>query len=82
MDKSEIFSSVVKIMHNEFGNEGVNITLNTTADEVDDWDSMTHLQLISEVEKTFKVRFALGELQAMKNVGDLVDLIDKKTATK
>lgn len=69
-------------MHNEFGNEGVNITLNTTADEVDDWDSMTHLQLISEVEKTFKVRFALGELQAMKNVGDLVDLIDKKTATK
>jgi acyl carrier protein len=78
VNKTDIFSSIVKIMREEFGNDDLNVTMATSADDVDDWDSMTHLQLISRVEKQFKVRFALGELQAMKNVGDLVDLVEKK----
>jgi acyl carrier protein len=56
----------------------LNVTFETSAAEVDEWDSMTHIQIIASIEAKFKVRFALGELQALKNVGDMIGLIEKK----
>lgn len=50
----------------------------TTADDVDEWDSLTHINLVVAVETKFNIRFALGELQTLKNVGDMIDLIEKK----
>jgi acyl carrier protein len=50
----------------------------TTADDVDDWDSLSHLNLVIAVEMKFGVKFALGELQSLKNVGDMADLVEKK----
>jgi acyl carrier protein len=49
-----------------------------TADDVDAWDSLNHINLISAIEKEFKIRFALGELQKMKNVDVLIEMIIKK----
>lgn len=54
------------------------ITRNSTADDIDDWDSLTHMNLVMAVELRFKVKFALGELQTLKNVGDMLDMINKK----
>jgi acyl carrier protein len=54
------------------------VTTETSAADVDEWDSMTHIQIIAAIEGKFKVRFALGELQALKNVGDMIGLIEKK----
>ena len=54
------------------------MTLETSAADVDEWDSMTHIQIIASIEAKFKVRFALGELQALKNVGDMIVLLEKK----
>lgn len=42
------------------------------------WDSLAHITLVSETEREFGIRFALGELETLKNVGDMVDLIEKK----
>ena len=42
------------------------------------WDSLAHITLVSETEREFGIRFALGELETLKNVGDMVDLIQKK----
>ncbi len=54
----------------------------TTADDIDDWDSLSHLNLVIAVEMKFGVKFALGELQSLKNVGDMADLVDKKLKKK
>jgi acyl carrier protein len=63
-----------------FDDDSIVLTPETTADDIDGWDSLSHMNLISAVELTFKVRFALGELQKLKNVGMLVGLVDKKLA--
>ena len=51
-----------------------------TAQDVEKWDSLRHVQLISEVETTFGIKFKLREIMSMNNVGDLIDLIDIKKA--
>ncbi|HXV19657.1 MAG TPA: acyl carrier protein [Desulfuromonadales bacterium] len=66
------------IFREVFDDEGITLTRQTTADDIDAWDSLSHMNLIVAVELRFKVKFALGELQALKNVGDLSDLVDKK----
>ncbi len=76
----DILQQVEVIIKKTFDNDDVSITLETTADDVDEWDSMTHLELIDAIEKHFKVRFALGELQSLKNIGDMIKLILKKTS--
>jgi acyl carrier protein len=66
------------IFRQVFDDDGIVLTRETTADDIDAWDSLSHMNLVVAVEMIFKVRFALGELQTLKNVGHLVDMIDKK----
>ena len=65
-----------------FDDETIIITRDSTSNDIEGWDSLSHMNLIIAVEMEFKVKFALGELQSMKNVGSLVDLIEKKLANK
>jgi len=78
MSNPEILQTVSTIIQDVLELPSLNITINTSADDVDEWDSMTHIQLIAAIESKYKVRFALGELQALKNVGDMIELIQKK----
>lgn len=48
---------------------------------IDNWDSLAHVDLITAIQMRFKVKFALGELERLKNVGDLIDLTQKKIET-
>lgn len=80
MNPNEIFDKQVKIMHEIFENKSIKVTRETSANDIDEWDSLTHIALITAVEKEFKVRFALGELRSLKNVGEMTDLIAKKLA--
>lgn len=66
------------IFRQVFDDDAIVLTRETTADDIDAWDSLSHMNLVAAVEMTFKVRFALGELQTLKNVGHLADLIDRK----
>ena len=66
------------IFRQVFDDDGITLTRSTTADDIDDWDSLTHMNLVMAVEVGFKVKFALGELQSLRNVGDMLDLINKK----
>jgi acyl carrier protein len=65
-----------------FEDEDINLKRETTADDIDAWDSLSHMNLVVAIELEFKIRFALGELQTLKNVGNLADLIDKKVLKK
>ena len=78
MSNSEILTVVSSIIQEVLELPDLNVTVNTSAADVDEWDSMSHIQLISAIEIKYKVRFALGELQALKNVGDMIELIQKK----
>lgn len=66
------------IFRQVFDDDSIVLTRETTADDIDAWDSLSHMNLVAAVEMTFKVRFALGELQTLKDVGHLADLIDRK----
>lgn len=61
-----------------FDDDRLVISRESNASNIDGWDSLAHINLISSIEQEFGVRFALGELESLKNVGDMVDLIEKK----
>jgi acyl carrier protein len=80
MDKKEIMERLQKTIRSVFENDSIEVVEATTADDVDEWDSLAHISLIEEIEKVFKVKFALGELMKLQNVGQMAELIQKKTA--
>jgi acyl carrier protein len=65
-----------------FDDDELVLTRQTTASDVMGWDSLMHVRLILEMEKTFSVRFLSSEVAALKNVGEFVDLIEAKVAAK
>jgi acyl carrier protein len=54
----------------------------SNAQNVENWDSLSHVNLVTAIQQHFGVKFALGELQDLKNVGEMVDLIAAKLAKK
>jgi acyl carrier protein len=66
------------IFRQVFEDDDIIVKRETTSDDIDAWDSLSHINLVMAIEMEFKIRFALGELQSLKNVGHLADLIDKK----
>lgn len=75
---AEILEALNGIFRHVLKNDSLNLTETTTAHDVDGWDSLTNMLLISEVEKTFGVRFNFREIVKMKNVGDLCAAIANK----
>ena len=81
MMQEEITGTLKTVFQSVFDENDIAITREMTAEDVASWDSLHHIQLISEVERTFKIKFKLREVMGMKNVGDLIDLIDRKTGS-
>lgn len=63
-----------------FDDDSLTIGRETTARDIEGWDSLMHVNLVVAIEKRFGVSFALGELEDLKNVGDMLDLIARKLA--
>jgi acyl carrier protein len=78
----DLLPEIQEIFRNVFDDPNLIITRESNASTVEDWDSLAHVNLVTAIEKKYKIRFALGELQELKNVGDIIDLIGKKIATK
>lgn len=74
MNEKEIYARLETIFEDVF-DEKIVLTANTTADDVDDWDSLTHITLISAVEDEFGIKFKMKEVSTMKNVGEMVSII-------
>ena len=73
-----ILEQLQPIFREALNEPDLTVTRNSSARNTPNWDSLGHIDLIEMVEMHFKVKFALGELHEMKNVGDLVDLIEEK----
>ena len=78
----DILAELTPIFREVFDDDTIVITRQTTANDIDAWDSLSHMNMVMAVEIKFKIRFALGELPALRNVGDLVDLTAKKLDKK
>ena len=76
MTRQEIFEKLNEIFSDVF-DEDITVTPETTSADIEDWDSLTHITLISEVEDTFGMKFSMKDVLGMKNVGEMADIIQK-----
>jgi acyl carrier protein len=78
----DVFPEVQEIFRAVLDQPDLVLTRESSASTVDNWDSLAHVDIITAVQSRFKVRFALSDLDRMKNVGDLIDLTQKKLEMK
>ena len=78
MTREEVLVVVQDVFRDIFDDENLLVEDATQSDDIEDWDSMNHINLVSAIEKKFSIRFALGELQTLNNVGAMIDLMLKK----
>jgi acyl carrier protein len=74
----DVLSELNGVFRQVFENNELTVTRTTTANDVEDWDSIAHMILIAAVEQKFGMKFAFAELPTLENVGDMVDIIEKK----
>ena len=78
MERSEILAKVEEIFREELEVDDLVLTEETTADDVEEWDSLSHVQLVAAMEEAFGIEFKSREILSWENVGDLIDSIEKK----
>ena len=77
MENKEILHKVEEVFRDVLDNEEINLAETTTANDIDEWDSLTHVELVRAVEKAFGIRFTSAEILSWKNVGEMVDSVAK-----
>lgn len=78
MNKNEIVKKLTEVFRDVFDDDSIVITDKTTANDIDDWDSIEHINLIGAVEDEFGMRFKMREVSGMKNVGEMIDIISQR----
>lgn len=77
MSRSEVFDIMTEICRDVFDDDKLVITEGSKADDVEGWDSLTHLSLINELEERFEVEFTLDDVKNSKNIGELLNALMK-----
>jgi len=78
MERKEIVDKLTVIFRTVFKDGNIVLRDDMTADDVETWDSLTHMAMISEVEKCFSIKFKLKELNKLRQVGDLIAIVESK----
>ena len=79
-DNKEILRRLKKIFRQVLNNNQINLNINTTNDELEQWDSLNHIIIILEIEKYFSIKFTAGEITELKSIRMICDLINKKVS--
>jgi acyl carrier protein len=79
MEKEEILQQLSLIFEQVFKRSDLKIDYNMSAEDIDEWDSLTNMTIISEIEKKWDVHFKLRDIVRMKNIGDMIDVIIKQS---
>ena len=78
MEKTVVYTKLTAVFRDVFDEDELQLTPETTADDVEGWDSLTHIRLVLAVSKAFGVKFSASEIGNLKNVGEFADMIEKK----
>jgi len=78
MTPEEIKNKMTEIFKDVLDDETIVLHRETTADDIEEWDSLNHITIIVAVEKEFGIKFDLGDIRQLKNVGEFIDLIQRK----
>jgi len=78
MEKNDALKLVNDVFKDVLDEDDIVLTFETTANDVEGWDSLTHIQLVVAIEKQFKMRFTSKEIQSWKDVGEMIDCILSK----
>lgn len=82
MTSDQITKDITKIFIGVLEDDSIVLNEHSTINDIDAWDSLNHIQIITAIEKYYKIRFELNELLNFKNVGDLCDGVQKKMEMK
>ncbi len=80
MTREAVYDRLNKVFQDVFDDESIHVNDGTTADDIEDWDSFEHINLVVAVEKEFGIKFSMGQTNKLKNVGEMVDIILSKLA--
>ncbi len=72
---NEIYNRLNEVFHEVFDDDSITVNAETTAADIEDWDSLTHIQLIAAVEDEFGVKFSMKQVSSMKNVGEMAQIL-------
>lgn len=75
MTREEVFERLNRVFREVFDDDGIEVTDTTTADDIEDWDSFEHINLVVAIEEEFSFKIPMGKTVTMKNVGEMADLI-------
>ena len=75
----EIYERLNEVFRDFFDDDEIELTPETTAEDIEDWDSLNHITLMSAVEEEFGVRFTMGPVSGMKSVGEMAEIIAKNS---
>lgn len=75
MNQEEIYDKLNTVFQDVFDDESITVSAATTAEDIEDWDSLEHINLVAAVEQAFDVKFSMGQVMTMKNVGEMVTII-------
>jgi len=81
MSEAEIWDQLTAVFRDVFADDEIEIGPETTAEDIEDWDSLSNIQLIVAIEKAFAgVKFNTGEVAGLRNVGEMVGIIQQRLA--
>lgn len=75
MTRAEVFEKLTEVFQDVFDDESIELSETTTASDIEDWDSLMHINLVSATEDEFDLEFEMKDILELKNVGTFVDLI-------
>ncbi len=78
--QEQVMQRLTEVFRDVFDDDELELSPSTSADDIDGWDSLAHIRLILSVQKTFGVKFSPIETSRLENVGQLIELIQQKTA--
>ncbi len=79
MSRENVLAKVNEVFHEVFDDDNIVVKEEMTAADIKGWDSLRHITLIEEIEDVFDIRFAMKEVNGMKNVGEMIDIIVQRS---
>ncbi len=77
MDRARVMNEVQEIFRDNFDDEDIMLTDSTNANDIEDWDSLEQINLLTAIEKKYSLKFNLSDVRNLQNIGDLLSLLER-----